>query len=246
MTPGPARPSGADRAEGAPAPARPATPAGAPGQRPLLVVCALGVERLALGRVGWRAGDPAPATVLRTGMGPRAACRAVARALRDEPEPGRTAVAVTGFCGGTLPGMRPGDLVLAEETYATVPGAHGAAAGRTACTGTAPLAHALAALGTVHTGPLAGSAHVVRARERSALREAGAIAVDMESAAVLSTAVCGAPERPLTAVRVVVDAPGSELLRIRTVRGGISAFRVLRTLLPALLAWHRSLPLPRR
>ena len=48
------------------------------------------------------------------------------------------------------------------------------------------------------------------------------------------------------AVRVVVDAPEQELVRIGTVRGGISAFRVLRAVLPAFFEWHRSLLLPRR
>ncbi|EST38412.1 hypothetical protein N566_07610, partial [Streptomycetaceae bacterium MP113-05] len=152
------------------------------------------------------------------------------------------AVVATGFCAGLLPGMRPGDLVLADETRDAPP--HGT--GCTACTGNAPLAGALAALGTVYTGPIAGSARVVRGPARDALRGTGAIAVDMESAATLAAAVHGAPHRPVTAVRVVVDAPGHELLRIGTVRGGVSAFRVLRTLLPALLAWHRSLPLSRR
>ncbi|MEU1025521.1 hypothetical protein ABZ366_26265, partial [Streptomyces sp. NPDC005904] len=52
--------------------------------------------------------------------------------------------------------------------------------------------------------------------------------------------------RPVAAVRVVVDAPQYELVRIGTVRGGISAFRVLRAVLPAFFEWHRSSLLPRR
>lgn len=203
---------------------------------PLLVACALGIERLALGH-GVRAARGA-ATVLRTGMGPHAARRAVRRALAGEPVPGGTTVIAAGFCAGLVPGMRPGDLVLAEDTR------DGTLV--TPCTAVPALAVALEPLGAVHTGPLAGSAHVVRGPARAAVRETGAIAVDMESAATLSAAVRDAPGRPVTAVRVVVDAPGHELLRIGTVRGGISAFRVLRTLLPALLAWHRSLPLSRR
>jgi nucleoside phosphorylase len=98
---------------------------------------------------------------------------------------------------------------------------------------------------TVHTGPLTGSDHVVRGHERSALLATGAIAVDMESAATLLGAVRPGP-RPVAAVRVVVDAPEHELVRIGTFRGGISAFRVLRTVLPAFFEWHRSLSLPRR
>lgn len=200
---------------------------------PLLIACALGIERLAL-----RRGARGPVTVLRTGMGPQAAERAVARALREEPVPGRTAVIATGFCAGLAPGMHPGDLVLATETRD--------GEGRTPCTGTERLAEELAPLGTVHTGPLAGSGHVVRGAERAALRGTGAVAVDMESAVTLRTAVRGAPHRPVAAVRVVVDAPEHELIRLGTLRGGISAFRVLRAVLPAFSEWHRTLLLPRR
>ncbi len=136
--------------------------------------------------------------------------------------------------------MSPGDLVVAEETRdprGTVP-----------CTGTALLAEALARAvpgRTVHTGPLTGSDHVVRGQERAHLRATGAVAVDMESAATLWAAVRGG-DRPVAAVRVIVDAPEHELVRIGTVRGGISAFRVLRAVLPAFYEWHRSSLLPRR
>ncbi|MBC7272549.1 MAG: 1-hydroxy-2-methyl-2-butenyl 4-diphosphate reductase [Streptomyces sp.] len=208
-----------------------------PAPAPLLIACALGIERLAL-RTGDR-GSGGPVTVLRTGMGPRAAERSVTRALagtgmRD------AAVLATGFCAGLAPGMHPGDLVVAEETRD--PG------GRTPCVGTELLVKELvrAVPGrTVHTGPLTGADHVVRGHERAELLTTGAIAVDMESAATLLSAV-RAGVRPVAAVRVVVDAPEHELVRIGTVRGGISAFRVLRAVLPAFFEWHRSLLLPRR
>ncbi|MZE76933.1 1-hydroxy-2-methyl-2-butenyl 4-diphosphate reductase, partial [Streptomyces sp. SID5475] len=87
--------------------------------------------------------------------------------------------------------------------------------------------------------------HLVRGAERARLHATGAIAADMESAAVLRTALAAGP-RPVAAVRVVVDTPERELARGGTVLGGISAFRVLRTVLPAFYEWHRSLPLPRR
>lgn len=228
---------------------------------PLLIACALGIERLALRGFGAvPEGAAGPITVLRTGMGPEAAGRAVASALRDEPEEGGTAVVATGFCAGLLPGMHPGDLVVADETRD--------AAGRTECAGTGRLAEALRPYGTVHIGPLAGSAHVVHGLARAALHTTtGAVAADMESAATLRTAMlptvrgtsagpdtgtgtgnpsAAAPRRPVAAVRVVVDAPGHELIRLGTLRGGISAFRVLRSILPAFLEWHRSLLLPWR
>ncbi|NGO68419.1 1-hydroxy-2-methyl-2-butenyl 4-diphosphate reductase [Streptomyces boncukensis] len=215
---------------------------GVPG--PLLIACALGIERLALnggpGRPGRTLKDaPGPVTVLRTGMGPQAARRALARALRDESVPGGTAVLATGFCAGLAPGMRPGDLVVADET-------RDAGGEHTPCTGTGLLAAVLKPYGTVHTGPLVGSDHVVRGPERAVLHATGAVATDMESAATLRTAATGAKRRPVAAVRVVVDAPGHELIRMGTLRGGISAFRVLRGVLPAFLEWHRSLLLPWR
>jgi nucleoside phosphorylase len=205
---------------------------------PLLIACALGIEHLAL-RSGDRGGAPGPVTVLRTGMGPRAADQAVARALAG-PRHAGAAVLATGFCAGLAPGMHPGDLVVAEETR--LPD------GAVPCVGVDLLVEELARTvpgRTVHTGPLTGSDHVVRGPERADLLATGAIAVDMESAATLRGAA-RAGARAVAAVRVVVDAPEHELVRIVTLRGGISAFRVLRSVLPAFHEWHRSLLLPRR
>ncbi|MEG3630227.1 phosphorylase family protein [Streptomyces poriticola] len=209
-----------------------------PAPAPLLIACALGIEHLAL-RAGERGGADGPVTVVRTGMGPKAAERCVTRLLGD-PGLAGAAVLATGFCAGLAPGMHPGDLIVAEETRDP--------RGSVGCVGTELLVKELARAvpgRTVHTGPLTGSDHVVRGPERADLRATGAIAVDMESAATLLTAV-RTGERPVAAVRVVVDAPEHELVRIGTVRGGISAFRVLRSVLPAFFEWHRSLLLPRR
>ncbi|MET7361664.1 1-hydroxy-2-methyl-2-butenyl 4-diphosphate reductase [Streptomyces sp. NPDC005562] len=214
------------------------TPAPRPGPAPLLIACALGIERLAL-RTGDRSGAPATMSVLRTGMGPKNAERAVSGALGKETLRD-AAVLATGFCAGLAPGMHPGDLVVAEETRD--------ARGSTPCTGTGLLVDELVRAlpgRAVHTGPLTGSDHVVRGQERGDLLATGAVAVDMESAATLHSAV-RAGQRPVAAVRVVVDAPQHELVRIGTVRGGISAFRVLRAVLPAFFEWHRSSLLPRR
>ncbi|MGV9254879.1 phosphorylase family protein [Streptomyces sp. NPDC003697] len=211
---------------------------GKPAPAPLLIACALGIEHFAL-RTGDHGGAGGPVTVLRTGMGPKAAERSVTRLLAG-PAHAAAAVLATGFCAGLAPGMHPGDLVVAEETRdprGTVP-----------CVGTALLVRELARTlpgRAVHTGPLNGSDHVVRGPERSDLRATGAIAVDMESAATLLGAV-RAGARPVAAVRVVVDAPEHELVRIGTVRGGISAFRVLRSVLPTFFEWHRNVLLPRR
>ena len=216
--------------------ARSSGPEGPPAS--LLIACALGIERFAL-RSGARGGAAGPVTVLRTGMGPKNAERAVARTLgtarnRD------AAVIASGFCAGLVPGMNPGDLIVADETRDPQ--------GSTPCTETGLLVDALTRVvpgRRVHTGPMTGSDHVVRGQERAELRTTGAIAVDMESAATLRSALSAGP-RPVAAVRVIVDAPEHELVRIGTVRGGISAFRVLRAVLPAFYEWHRSLLLPRR
>ncbi|MFF9012734.1 1-hydroxy-2-methyl-2-butenyl 4-diphosphate reductase [Streptomyces sp. NPDC014870] len=224
--------------------AEPGPPAGS--APPLLIACALGIEQLAL-RSGDRAGAPGPFTVVRTGMGPAHARRGVSRALDREPWRD-AAVIASGFCAGLAPGMHPGDLIVADETRDEPGGPRTGPGTVTACIGTELLVKALTRAlpgRTVHTGPLTGSDHVVRGHERAELEATGAIAVDMESAATLRTALAAGP-RPVAAVRVVVDAPEHELVRIGTVRGGISAFRVLRSVLPAFFEWHRSLLLPRR
>ncbi|WP_081241547.1 phosphorylase family protein [Streptomyces viridosporus] len=212
-----------------------------PAPAPMLIACALGIEQFALRPSSARDRGSAggPVTVLRTGMGPAAAERSVTRVL-THPALRGAAVLATGFCAGLAPGMHPGDLVVAEEARDP--------RGSVPCVGTELLVKELVRTvpgRTVHTGPLTGSDHVVRGHERSDLFATGAIAADMESAATLLSAV-RVGERPVAAVRVVVDAPEHELVRIGTVRGGISAFRVLRSVLPAFHEWHRSLLLPRR
>lgn len=198
---------------------------------PLLVVCALRIEKLALRRGAARNAADA-VTVLRTGMGPKSAHRAVVKALQD-PALRDTAVLTTGFCAGLAPGMRPGDIVVADD-------------GHESAVLAAALKAALSDRGhTVHTGPLAESDHVVRGVERTALAATGAIAVDMESAAMRRAALAEGAHR-VAAARVVVDTPEYELLRVGTLRTGIIAFRVLRDLVPAFLEWHRTTALPWR
>ena len=174
-------------------------------------------------------------------MGPQAAERALAESAECGIGDRAFPVVASGFCAGLAPGMRPGDVVVAEATRD-----HHADAPETLCRDNGPLLRALRQRGlTVHTGLLRGSDHVVRGAERAELHAAGAIAVDMESAATLRAAR-RAGSRPVAAVRVVVDAPEHELVRVGTLRGGISAFRVLRSVLPVFFEWHRSLLLPWR
>lgn len=239
---------------------------------PLLLVCALGIERRAL-RGGMRrhprtsatrtvtgpqpgtppGSDPCPAggattphtptpvRVLRTGMGPRSASRVVTANLHDDGTP----VLVTGFCAGLTPGTRPGDLVVATRVSTASARDRADAPADTGLTipetTTTTLTEALRARGlTVHTGPLTTTDHLVRRRERATLHAAGAIAADMETAAALHAAL-SAGDRPIAAVRVVVDTPEDELLHPRTLRTGLTAFGSLRAAVPAFLHWHTTL-----
>lgn len=269
-----------------PVPASAATPQ-AP---PLLLVCALGIERIALrggaagneypggrpaapgrgllagagrpwrwprqrgalwgnrgaaGRGGGVAG-PGPALgLLRTGMGPAAATRAMAAALRRDERAAAAVVLVTGFCAGLVPGMRPGDIVVADEVWSAAE-----AGGRTGppivCGAAGQLASALSGRGlTVHIGPVCSSSRLVRGAARARLRSQGAVAADMESAATLGTVRTtpggGWPalRRPVAAARVVVDTPERELARPGTLLSGMIAFGALRAAVPAFVDWHR-------
>jgi nucleoside phosphorylase len=199
---------------------------------PLLIACALRIEKFALSRGAATSAAGSTVTVLRTGMGPEAAERAVATALHD-PALHDASVLTTGFCAGLAPGVRPGDVVVSDDGHESEALA-------------AALKAVFAGRGrTVHTGTLAESDHVVRGAERTALAATGAIAVDMESAAMRRAALSEGAHR-VAAARVVVDTPEFELVRVGTLRTGIIAFRVLRDLVPAFLDWHRTTALPWR
>jgi nucleoside phosphorylase len=201
----------------------------------------MGVERFAL-RGAQRAGATGQVTLLRTGMGPRAARRAVTGALRGGTALAGAAVLVSGFCAGLVPGTEPGDVVVDDRSD----GAEALAeAVRERVAAILPRARGAGRPVAVHTGRITGSDHVVRGDERLTLAASGAFAVDMESDAVRQAALAAGP-RPVAAVRVVVDTPEYELVRVATLRAGVLAFRVLRSVLPAFHDWHRSNALPWR
>jgi hypothetical protein len=77
----------------------------------------------------------------------------------------------------------------------------------------------------------------VRGGERDRLRRTGALAVDMESP-WLAAAADG---RPLAVLRVVLDGPEHELLRLALVRNGLCALGRLRAAAPALARWGAEL-----
>jgi 4-hydroxy-3-methylbut-2-enyl diphosphate reductase len=186
----------------------------------LLVITPLAVEYAAVRRA------LPGAHIVRAGMG-AARSRTAARRAGAIPA---GAVAVAGFCGAVVDGLRAGDIVVASELRGPD--------GVIRCS-SGPLAAALAASGItgVHVGPIASIDHLVRGVERAALAAEGVIAVDMESA-WLAPAAAG---RPFAVLRVVVDAPGRELHRpLATVAGSLVAWKALRRAAPALATWARA------
>lgn len=178
-----------------------------------VVVVALRLEAWAVG------GSPVV-----TGMGPVRAGRAAA-SLADRLDP-RQPVVVSGVCGGLRDDVASGTVVVASAV--------GPADGplRT-LTGCDTVLDALDRAGIpAVAGVVVSTDRVVRGADRAALAATGAVAVDMESDAVVGRL----GGRPLAVVRVVADTP-----QVGVVRGGVRALGVLRHLRPSLRAWAASL-----
>src|SRR5205814_5532858 len=135
-------------------------------------------------------------------------------------------IAVLGF-GGALDGaLAPGELLVADE----VRGPDGAMP-----LASAPLiAHALRRAGLVaKVGPLLSTPRLVRGRARAAARDTGAVAVDMESAWLVS----GLAGRPLAVVRAIVDGPELSLASPAMLTCGVRAYRAPRRAAPVVAEW---------
>lgn len=187
----------------------------------LLVVAALRTEHAALRRT------VPDASVTRCGMGGRKVRRWLPELAKWAPD----CVAVVGVAGGLDESQRPGDVIVATEVRDAV--------GRITLRAAAPLAAELRRLGLrVHTGPVVSTDHIVAsAAERERLAATGAIAVDMESAAITRAArELGTPAR-VAVVRVIVDTAHSPLNTLATVPSGARALLTLRRLGPALRRW---------
>ncbi|MCU4184529.1 4-hydroxy-3-methylbut-2-enyl diphosphate reductase [Acidiferrimicrobium sp. IK] len=173
--------------------------------------------------------------VERTGPGPRRAAAAAARLAAGHRA--GAPVAVTGIGGALVEGLVPGELIVADRVVdangglvAVIPSA-------------SLLASALRRGGLrARVGTVASADRVVRGRQaRAALAAHGAMAVDMESAAILRQGWDG----PVAVVRAVADTPERELISAGTVAGGIAALRALRAAAPHLATWAAAVR-PRR
>jgi len=208
------------------------------------LVVALPAEARVLARKGWRseggwqvlrmtAGRGGEWLCVRCGVGPGRAGSA-ARWLIGQKV---TSLAVLGVSGGLAPGLTPGRLIVAERVIDNTAGA----AESWSCRGSADLLKALDQAGfSAASGPVVTVAEPVLDPEaKSRLhRETGALAVDMESAAVaraaaeaglncvILRAICDAADRRVPpALYQMVDGDGrlriSILLRELVRRPGL-------------------------
>jgi 4-hydroxy-3-methylbut-2-enyl diphosphate reductase len=154
------------------------------------------------------------ASVVRTGMGP----------LRRVDAAGP--VLVAGVAGALTDGLRPGDLVVADELRT---------AGTTTASHAAPLLFgAIRRLElTAHFGPLLSQERVLYGSHLTAAADLGALAVDTESAYLAAQAPVG----QTVALRAIVDTPAAPLLRAGTAWRGVIALRALRAAAPAIDQW---------
>lgn len=187
------------------------------GERSLVVAAPLFVEAVAVRR---GLGD---AAVVRSGMRARRGAGVQAALSANRP----AALGIVGVAGALVAGLRPGDVVVANEVRSPD--------GLRRC-GSAPLlAHALRQAGlTVHVGPIAEVDRVLLGPgEHGALAADGAIAVDMESGRLLELA----GEHPAVVVRVVSDTPDRPVWHPSIVAGGLTALSTLRVVGPVLRSW---------
>jgi 4-hydroxy-3-methylbut-2-enyl diphosphate reductase len=183
----------------------------------LTVVTALRSEYAAL------AGQVPAASLLRCGMGPERVRAWLPKLHALAPD----AVVIAGVAGGLDPSLRPGDVVVATEVRDGL--------GRIVLRAAAPLAAELRAMGLrVRTGPMVSTDRLIGgAPAREKLAATGALAVDMESAAIVRATV----GTPIAVVRVIVDTAFSPVARLATVPAGARALAILRRTAPAMRRW---------
>jgi 4-hydroxy-3-methylbut-2-enyl diphosphate reductase len=168
------------------------------------------------------------AVVRKTGMGPT---RAKAAAGELAAHAG-SAMLVVGFCGGLDASSVPGEVIVAEDVYPA--GDEGHTEERVRCDLTQELLQRLTGLGMkVRTGHVVCVSKLALGDRRAELLAGGAIAVDMESVWLAA----GTGERPFGVVRVVLDSPEHELMRVGAIAGALRAALSLRRVAAALHDW---------
>ncbi|HEY0515951.1 MAG TPA: hypothetical protein VGD00_02415 [Solirubrobacteraceae bacterium] len=168
------------------------------------------------------------AIIRKTGMGPEKA-KAAAGELTAQPG---SALLVVGFCGGLDASSVPGEVIVAEHVYAAADEGH--AERRIDCGLAADLVVRLTGLGMkVRSGPVVCVSKLALGERRAELLAGGAIAVDMESVWLAEAA----RDRPFGVVRVVLDSPTHELMRVQAVGGALRAALALRRVAAALQGW---------
>ncbi len=166
--------------------------------------------------------------VRKTGMGPGRS-KAAAGGLAGAQ--GR-AMLVLGFCGGLDESSVPGEVIVAEEVYSASDEGH--AEERVRCELSGQLVHRLTGRGLkVRAGHVVCVSRLALGERRAQLHAGGAIAVDMESVWLAA----GARGRPFGVVRVVLDSPQHELLRVQAAAGALRAALALRRVAGALHEW---------
>ncbi|GAA4230685.1 lipoprotein [Actinomadura meridiana] len=152
------------------------------------------------------------------------------RARRADRLPGSCAALVVVGFGGALDGrLRPGDILVADQIHGTGPDTD-----PVACSAPRLLAEELGRDGlSVQVGSLVTTDHVVRGKERALRAAGGARVADMESAVIAARA----GNRPVAALRVVVDGPGHPLFHPGVIGRGLAARRVLARTGPAIERW---------
>lgn len=194
----------------------------------LLVAAPLRIEAALISSATRPRSSRRRAIVRRTGMGPD---RAKAAAGRLAGHAG-SALLVVGFCGGLDASSVPGEVIVAREVYAAADEGH--IERRVRCDLNDQLVGQLTGLGLkVRTGDVVCVSRLALGPRRAELHAGGAIAVDMES--VWLAAATG--ERPFGVVRVVLDSPEHELMRVGAAIGALRAALALRRVAGALHDW---------
>ncbi|WP_433868653.1 hypothetical protein [Saccharopolyspora sp. CA-218241] len=164
--------------------------------------------------------------VRRTGCGPRRSAEWATAHAADDFD----ALLIAGLAGGTARWVHPGDVVVADEIRGP--------RGTTTCSRAPALAEALRWSGLrVHLGPVRSAARLAVGARRTALAREGVLAADLESAWLAEAA----GDRPVAAVRVVVDAVRRPLPSPGTPVRALRALSRLRELAPGLHAWRLQL-----